>query len=65
MNNVPGGNLCLTAYLFFSQKLYGLESSPRGEVEIDNVEEEDLGSQFISMVTNITVLAHLPCKEMW
>ena len=44
MNNTLGGKLCLTAYFFFSQNLYGLESSLLGEVEIDNVEEDELGA---------------------
>ncbi len=53
MNNILGGKLCLTAYFFFSQNLYGLESSLLGEVEIDNVEEEELGSQIILTVTDM------------
>jgi len=44
MNNIFGGKLCLTAYFFFSQNLYGLESSRLREVEIDKVEEKELGA---------------------
>jgi hypothetical protein len=44
MNNKLGEKLCLTAYFFFSQNLYGLDSTLLGEVEIHNVEEEELGT---------------------